>query len=45
MLWPLLIMATAFTSFYVTMVMVRMRNQILLRERNSGWLKEMLRLS
>jgi len=45
MLWPLLIMATAYTMFYATMVLVRMRNQVLVRERNSAWLKEMWRQS
>jgi heme exporter protein C len=42
MLVPLLLMALAFTTFYFTMLLVRIRNQILVRERNAGWLVEAL---
>lgn len=42
MLWPLLIMAVAFHTWYLTMVLVRMRNQVLVRERNTSWLKALL---
>ena len=40
MLYPLLIMAIGFTVFYVVMVLMRMRAEILLRERHTGWVVE-----
>jgi heme exporter protein C len=43
MLWPLLLMGLAYTFFYFTMLLIRIRNQILVRERNAGWLAEALR--
>jgi heme exporter protein C len=43
MLWPLLLMGLAYTFFYFTMLLIRVRNQILVRERNAGWLSEALR--
>ena len=43
MLWPLLLMGLAYTFFYFTMLLIRVRNQILVRERNAGWLAEALR--
>jgi heme exporter protein C len=42
MLKPLLIMAIAFHTWYLTMLLVRIRNQILVRERNTEWMKTML---
>lgn len=42
MLYPLLAMIAAFFLFYSVMLMLRMRNQIVLREMNSQWLKEEL---
>ncbi len=41
MLYPLLSMIAAFLLFYVLILLLRMRNQILLRERNSQWAQEM----
>jgi len=40
MLYPLLAMIAAFFLFYGVMLMLRMRNQIVLREIHSQWLKE-----
>ena len=40
MLYPLLAMIAAFFLFYAVMLMLRMRNQIILREMHSLWLKE-----
>jgi heme exporter protein C len=42
MLYPLLAMIAAFFLFYGVMLMLRMRNQIVLRELHSQWLKEEL---
>jgi heme exporter protein C len=42
MLYPLLAMIAAFFLFYAVMLMLRMRNQIVLRELHSQWLKEEL---
>lgn len=42
MLYPLLAMITAFFLFYALMLVSRMRNQILLREFKSQWVKEVL---
>jgi heme exporter protein C len=43
MLHPLLLMGLAYTFFYFTMLLVRIRNQILVRERNATWLAEALK--
>jgi len=43
MLHPLLIMALAFTLFYFTIVLIRMRAEILVRERNTGWVAKIVR--
>ena len=40
MLYPLLIMALGFTVFYFTMALMRMRAEILLRERHTSWVTE-----
>lgn len=42
MLYPLLAMIAAFFLFYCLTLLLRMRNQILLREINSQWVKEMM---
>ncbi len=42
MLYPLLAMITAFILFYVLIVIIRMRNQILLRESQTAWVKEVI---
>lgn len=40
MLYPLLAMITAFILFYVLIVIIRMRNQILTREIETAWVKK-----
>ncbi len=42
MLYPLLSMLVAFMLFYALILMLRMRQQILLREIKSSWVKELL---
>lgn len=42
MLWPLLLMALAFNFLYFALVLVRMRSELLDRERNSRWVEEVL---
>ncbi len=39
MLWPLLMMLLAFTLYFAAVLMVRLRAEILRRERNASWLK------
>ena len=39
MLWPLLTMLFAFTLYFAAVLMVRLRAEILRRERNAAWLK------
>ena len=39
MLWPLLTMLFAFTLYFAAVLMVRLRAEILRRERNASWLK------
>jgi heme exporter protein C len=42
MLIPLLIMALAFKLFYVVILLLRSRNEILWRERRSQWVKAII---
>lgn len=42
MLYPLLAMIAAFLLFYLSILLFRMRNQILFREMKSFWVKEVL---
>ncbi|SRR5579883_276610 len=42
MLYPLLAMIVAFFLFYAIILILRMRNQILLREMKSQWIKEVI---
>ncbi len=42
MLWPLLVMALAFKLYYFTVLMLRTRNELLLRERGSAWVAEVI---
>ncbi|MCW8955677.1 MAG: heme ABC transporter permease, partial [Gammaproteobacteria bacterium] len=42
MLIPLLLMALAFKLYYVTSVLMRARSEVLLREQNSRWVKELV---
>jgi heme exporter protein C len=42
MLWPLLLMALAFNLFFFTLVLVRMRSELIDRERSSRWVEDVL---
>ena len=42
MLIPLLVMAFAAKLFYAAMVLVRARNEVLYRERNKRWVRELV---
>ncbi len=42
MLYPLLVMATAFQFYFVSLLLIRMRNAILYRERITNWVKNSL---
>jgi heme exporter protein C len=42
MLWPLLAMFLAFTLYYGAVMLVRLRGEILLRERDASWLRREL---
>ena len=42
MIAPLLLMSFAFTFYFVAVVLLRMRNEILERERHTGWVAETL---
>ncbi|MDX1513665.1 MAG: heme ABC transporter permease [Gammaproteobacteria bacterium] len=42
MLAPLLVMALAFKLYYVSVMLVRARSEVLERERNSAWVRELL---
>jgi len=39
MLWPLLTMLLAFTLYFGAILLLRLRGEILLRERDASWLK------
>ncbi len=43
MLVPLLIMARAFKLYYVAVVLLRARREVLERERASAWVRELVR--
>lgn len=40
---PLLVMAVAFKTYFVTVLLMRMRNEILERERHTTWVADLLR--
>jgi heme exporter protein C len=42
MLWPLLLMLVAFTLAFVALLLVRLRAELLRRERNASWVREVL---
>jgi heme exporter protein C len=42
MLVPLLLMAIGFTLYFATVLLVRVRAEVLRRERHKGWVREML---
>jgi heme exporter protein C len=41
-LLPLLAMAVAFTSYFATVLLMRLRTEILVRERHSSWVREIV---
>ena len=41
-LWPLFIMIIAFKLFFVTVLLLRTRNEVLDRERRSAWVGELM---
>ena len=43
MLIPLIVMSLAFMFFYLTMLLVRVRNEILVREKNTEWVRNLAR--
>ena len=43
MLIPLLLMALAFKLLYVALVLVRTRNEVLYRDRNRRWVRELIK--
>lgn len=42
MLWPLLINAIGFHLFFATNVLMRMRTEVLIRERHKGWIADIV---
>jgi heme exporter protein C len=42
MLLPLLMMLAGFTLFFVSLLLVRLRGEILRRERTASWIREAL---
>lgn len=40
MLWPLLLTALGFTLFFIAVTLLRARAEVLLRERQAGWVQE-----
>jgi heme exporter protein C len=42
MLWPLLLMFLAFASYFVAVLLIRLRAELLRRERNASWVREVL---
>ncbi len=43
MLWPLLTMALAFKVYYLSVLLMRARSEVLERERTSAWVRELAR--
>jgi len=42
MLWPLLLMFVAFALYFVAVLLTRLRAELLRRERNASWIREVL---
>jgi heme exporter protein C len=42
MLWPLLLMFLGFALYFITVLLIRLRAELLRRERNSSWVREVL---
>ena len=45
MLWPLLLMFVGFALYFVAVLLIRLRAELLRRERNASWIREVLRMS
>ena len=43
MKWPLLLMCLAFMLYFGAVMLVRLRAELLRRERNASWVREVLR--
>jgi heme exporter protein C len=41
-LWPLLLMFVAFALYFVAVLLIRLRAELLRRERNAAWVREVL---
>jgi len=42
MLWPLLLMFAAFALYFIAVLLIRLRAELLRRERNASWVREVL---
>ena len=42
MLWPLLLMFLAFALYFIAVLLIRLRAELLRRERNASWVREVL---
>jgi heme exporter protein C len=42
MLWPLLLMLLGFALYFVTVLLIRLRAELLRRERNASWVREVV---
>jgi heme exporter protein C len=42
MLWPLLLMLVAFFLYFGAVMLIRLRAELLRRERNASWIREAL---
>jgi heme exporter protein C len=42
MLWPLLLMFVAFALYFIAVLLIRLRAELLRRERNASWIREVL---
>jgi heme exporter protein C len=42
MLWPLLLMLLGFLLYFIAVLLIRLRAELLRRERNASWVREVL---
>jgi heme exporter protein C len=42
MVWPLLVMFLAFYLYFAAVLLIRLRAELLRRERNASWVREVL---
>jgi heme exporter protein C len=40
MLWPLLLMLLGFLLYFIAVLLIRLRAELLRRERNAAWVRE-----